>query len=319
MLQSVIRRLLSSAATVVIIVTICFFLLHLAPGDVADVIGADAGGVTEEMLAALRARYGLDKPLIVQYFIYVSGLLTFDFGFSFRSNIPNAELIRAAILPSVVLMLTSIIVAVLVGTMLGMLSAYQRGELTDMLISTISMFFVAVPLFWLGLMMIVLFSVRLGWLPTGGMNNFRANATGFGYALDVARHLILPAGALALHHVGVYAKLARAAVLEVKELDFVRNAQAKGLRPRTVAYRYVLPNALLPLVTLTGLQLGTLLGGSIVIETIFSWPGLGRLAYEAVLGRDLNLALSVMFLSSIVVVTANLLTDVAYKIIDPRI
>lgn len=305
--------------TVAIIVTICFFLLHLAPGDVVDVIAADSGGASEAMLTELRARYGLDQPLLVQYLLYVRQLVTFDFGYSFRNGIPNAVLIGGAILPSVVLMLSSIVVAAIAGSVLGIVSAYRAGSLADTAISTITTIFVALPLFWLSLMMIVLFAIGLGWLPTGGMFNLRSTPTGFGYVLDLLKHLILPAGALAIHHIGIYTSLARASVLEVKEQDFIRSAQAKGLHAKAVVLRYILPNALLPLVTLTGLQIGTLLGGSIVIETIFSWPGLGRLAYEAVLGRDINLALGIMFLSSLVVVGTNLATDAVYKLIDPRI
>jgi peptide/nickel transport system permease protein len=195
----------------------------------------------------------------------------------------------------------------------------NAGRWPDRVLSITSLLFYSVPGFWIGLMLIVLFSVKLGWLPSGGMETIGADKKGLDFIIDRLRHMILPATSLALFYVAVYARLTRAAVLEVASQDFVRTARAKGLSPFAVGYRHILRNALLPVTTLAGMHIGGILGGAVVAETVYSWPGLGRLAFESVLRRDYNVLLGVLLLSSILVIIANMLVDLLQAWLDPRI
>jgi peptide/nickel transport system permease protein len=214
---------------------------------------------------------------------------------------------------------SAITLAVTVGVVAGVTAARRHRRWLDTVISVGALLVYATPAFWLGLMLIVLFSVHLDVLPSGGMATIAARRTGLAYALDVLRHLVLPATTLALFYVAVYTRLMRTAMLEVARLEYVTTARAKGLDERVVAWKHCARNALLPVVTLAGLQLGHLLGGSVLIETVFGWPGLGRLVFDALLQRDLNLLLGILFVSSVVVVLMNLVVDVVYGVLDPRI
>ena len=233
---------------------------------------------------------------------------------------PVADLIADRVGPTLVLMLSSITIAAVGGITLGVLSARYRGSWLDEAISAFSTIGFATPVFWAGLLLIVVFSVNLRWLPSAGMSSIGGPpVTSLEGLLERLRHLVLPASTLAFFYLSIYVRITRSAMLEVYGLDFVRTARAKGLSELRISLRHVLRNALLPVVTLTGLQLASLLGGSIVIETIFSWPGLGRLAFDAVFQRDVNLLLGVFLFSSLLVVLMNLLVDILYAFLDPRI
>ena len=199
------------------------------------------------------------------------------------------------------------------------MASRKVNSLRDNLISLFAMLAFATPVFWMGLMMIVLFSVHLGWLPSSGMESIAAGHQGLTRVLDVARHMIMPVATLSLFYVAVYTRIMRASMLEVFNQDYVTTARAKGLSERRITFRHVLRNALLPVVTLVGVQIGGMLGGSVLVETVFSWPGLGRLAFEAVFQRDLNLLLGILLLCSFVVILANIAVDLAYSWLDPRI
>lgn len=314
------KRSLGQIAFVIIgIAVINFFLLRLAPGDAAQVMAGEAGSATPEYMAALRQQFGLDQPLYVQFLSYLKNVLTLNLGYSFRQGMPVSELIALRLPATLLLMGTSIAFAVSVGGTLGFLAARHAGKLADTVISSIALVFYATPVFWIGVMLVVVFSVLLDWLPVGGMASIESGLTGLGYAADVGRHLILPALTLGLFYLAIYTRLMRASMLEVYGQDFVRTARAKGVRPRRIALRHVLRNALLPIVTTLGVQLGSILGGAILVETVFAWPGLGRLAFEALFQRDLNLLLGILFCSSVVVVFFNLAVDLAYTVLDPRI
>ncbi|KAB1079443.1 ABC transporter permease [Methylobacterium soli] len=313
-----IRRFGQMVAVVVGIAVINFFLLHLAPGDAAQVLAGEAGSATPEYIAALRAQFGLDQPLAVQFAKYLANVLTFDLGFSFRQGLPVSQLILDRLGPTLVLMGVSITFAVLVGGTLGFVAARHAGQPLDTAISVLALLFYATPVFWIGVMLIVVFSVWLDWLPVGGMAEIGTGLTGLAHLVDVARHLALPALTLSLYYLAIYTRLTRAAMLEAYGQDYVRTAVAKGVRPRRIAYRHVLRNALLPVVTQLGLQLGAILGGAVLVETVFAWPGLGRLAFEALFQRDLNLLLGILLCSSVVVVLANLAVDLLYAVLDPR-
>ena len=220
---------------------------------------------------------------------------------------------------TLILMLSAIALAIGVGVILGVAAARRRGTWIDHLISVGALVFYAVPVFWLGLMLIVLFSIVLGVLPSGGMSEIGKAGTGFAHALDVLRHLILPAITMALFYLALYTRVMRTSMLEVFSLEYIVAARAKGLRESAIAWRHAVPNAILPVVTLAGIQFGHLLGGSILIETVFGWPGLGRLVFDALLQRDTNVLLGVLFVSSVVVVVVNLAVDLLYGFLDPRI
>lgn len=313
------RRLAQMALVVLGIGTVNFFLLHLAPGDAAQVLAGEAGSATPEYLAALRRQFGLDQPLPVQFGHYLLRLVTFDLGFSHRQGLPVATLILDRLPATLLLMVASIGFAVLVGGALGFLAARGAGGVADALISSVALLFYATPVFWVGLMLTVVFAVRLDWFPVGGMRSVEASPSALATLLDVAHHLVLPATTLGLFYMATYTRLMRASVLDVQDRDFVRTARAKGLRSGRIARRHVLRNATLPVVTTIGVQVGSILGGAVLVETVFSWPGLGRLAFEALFQRDLNLLLGILFLSSILVSLANLAVDLAYARLDPRI
>lgn len=313
------RRFLQLLLVVFGIAVINFFLLHLAPGDAAQVLAGEAGSATPEYLAALRKQFGLDQSLPVQFGVYLRNLLSLNLGFSFRQGMPVAELILQRLPATLLLMGTSIGFALVAGSALGIAAARRAGRSADTLISAIALVFYATPVFWTGIMLVVVFSVWLDWLPVGGMASIERGYTGCAYLKDVGLHLILPAATLGLFYLAVYARLMRAAMIEVQGQDFVRTAVAKGVRPGRIARRHVLRNSLLPVVTMLGVQIGSVLGGAVLVETVFSWPGLGRLAFEALFQRDLNLLLGILLCSSAVVVVANILIDLLYTVLDPRI
>lgn len=313
------RRLAQLAPVVLAIAAMNFALLHLAPGDAADIVAGQSGHATPEFVAELRREFGLDRPLYVQFFLYLGKLLTLDLGHSFLHQTSVARLILDRLPATLLLMVTATTLAIGIGILLGVIAARKRGSLVDSVVSVVALIVYATPVFWLGLMLIVFFSIVLGILPSGGMVDIRVASSGFFYALDVLWHLILPAGTMALFYVAIYTRLMRASMLEVYSLDFIVTARAKGLSERAIAWRHAARNALLPVVTLAGLQFGHLLGGSILVETVFGWPGLGRLVFDSLLQRDLNVLLGILFVSSIVVVLANLAADIVYGLLDPRI
>jgi len=313
------RRLLQAIPVILGILIFNFLLLQLAPGDIVDVIAGEAGAATQEFVDELRRRYGLDQPLPVQLAQYVWNALQLDLGFSYRHSRPVLELILDRLPATFLLMGISMTLAVTWGILLGVTASRFVRRAPDNVISVFALLSYATPSFWIGLMLILVFSVKLGWLPTGGMERIGADYTGLVMVWDVGRHLILPSITLALFYMAIYTRLMRAAMLEVYGQDYIRTAQAKGLPERRIAYKHVLRNAILPIVTMAGIQLGSLLGGSVLVETVFSWPGLGRLAYDAMFQRDFTLLLGILLMSSVLVVFVNLIVDVLYAVLDPRI
>ncbi|SNB70825.1 peptide/nickel transport system permease protein [Arboricoccus pini] len=313
------RRLIQIIFVVLGIAVINFFLLHLAPGDAASVLAGEAGAASPDYMAALRAQFGLDQPLYIQFARYIGNILTFNLGFSFRQGLPVLDLILQRLPATLLLMGTSIGFAFLGGSALGVLAARRVGRGADIVISTVALLFYATPLFWIGIVLVVVFSVWLDWLPVGGMSSIESGYGGIAYALDVARHLVLPAVTLGLFYLAAYTRLMRASVLSVMSRDFIRSARARGVDERRLMRRHVVPNALLPVVTMLGVQIGSILGGAVLVETVFAWPGLGRLAFEALFQRDLNLLLGILLCSSIIVVLVNLGVDLLYSVLDPRI
>lgn len=313
------RRLAASIPTLIVLLAGLFLLLQLAPGDTVDALMAQAGGGDAVMAAELRRFYGLDLSVPERLAAYLWRLVRLDLGFSAIYNKPVAEVIFERLTPTLLLMISALSLAFAAGMALGILAARRVNGWPDTLISTLGLIFYATPSFWFGLMGIVVFAVHLAWLPPGGFGTVGAGLTGIALVLDIAWHLILPTVTLALIFLAIYLRIMRAAMLEVLNLDFVRTARAKGLSETRVLVRHVLRNALLPMVTLIGLQAGTMLGGSVVVESVFSLPGLGRLAYESVVQRDLNTLLGIVFVSAILVIAVNFIVDMLYAKLDPRI
>ncbi|MDD2546011.1 MAG: ABC transporter permease [Burkholderiaceae bacterium] len=313
------RTAWQAVPTVLGVVIFNFFLLQLVPGDAADVIAAESGAATAETMAQLRTHFGLDLPLLDRLLAYLNNLAHLHLGISPRHNQPVLDLIGGRLGRTLLLMLTALSMALAVGVLLGTAMSLWVGQWQDRVLSVLALLLYSTPGFWLGLMAIVLFSVKLGWLPTGGHLTLGAGLTGWALVKDAARHLVLPSLAMAGFFVAIFSRLTRAAMLEVRHQDFVRTATAKGLSPSAITLRHVLRNALIPVTTVAGMHFGTLLGGAIVVESVFSWPGLGRLALESVLARDYNVLLGILLLSSLLVIVANMLVDLLHAWLDPRI
>jgi peptide/nickel transport system permease protein len=312
-------RLLKAVVILLAIIALNFFLIRAAPGDPAAVMAGEAGAADQIFLTQLREQFGLDKPVLTQLWIYMSGVATFDLGFSYRQQMPVSELILDRLPATLLLTGTAFVISLAMGIAGGVLAAMRVGRWSDTLITTAALIFYATPLFWIALMAVLLFSVHFSWLPSFGIETVGTDYTGFARLLDIARHLVLPALTLGLFFMAVYARMTRASMLEVGQMDFVKTAKAKGLKNGVIQRRHVLRNALLPVVTLAGLQAGQMVGGAVLTETVFAWPGIGRLMYESLLQRDYNLLLGIFFVSALLVIVVNMLTDIIYRLVDPRI
>ncbi|MBV9393322.1 MAG: ABC transporter permease [Methylobacteriaceae bacterium] len=313
------RRLAASLPTLLIILAGLFLLLQLAPGDTVDALMAQIGGGDPATAKELRHYYGLDISALSQLARYFLRLIEFDLGQSAIYGKPVASVIAERLPVTLLLMSTSLCLAFAGGTALGILAARNIDRWPDTLISTVGLIFYSTPSFWFGLMGIVLFAITFGWLPAGGFEEVGSGLTGLARVIDIAHHLVLPVVTLALIFLATYLRIMRASMLEVRGLDFVRTARAKGLGETAIVIRHALRNALLPMVTLVGLQAGTMLGGSVVVESVFALPGLGRLAYESVVQRDLNTLLGIVFVSALLVIAVNFIVDLVYGQLDPRI
>ena len=318
-LHSLRRNALQAVPTIFVIVTLGFFLLQLAPGDVVDYIAAETGAASEEGQSELRRRFGLDLPVIGQLFAYYGQLAQGSLGTSPRYGVPVTDMILARVPGTLLLMGVAITLALAIGLAMGLAMALLARRLPDRILSLLSLVFYSVPTFWIGLMLIVLFSVELGWLPSGGARTIGGASEGWQWFLDRLRYITLPALTLGLNYVAIYARLTRAAVLEAQSRDHVRTAIAKGLTPAGVVFRHVLRNALIPVVTLTGTQVAGMLGGAVVVETVFSWPGMGRLAYEAIMAREYPVLLGILLVSAMLVILANAVFDIVQTLLDPRV
>ncbi|MGR3497704.1 MAG: ABC transporter permease [Limimaricola soesokkakensis] len=316
---TVLGRLIKAAITLLAIVVLNFLLIHAAPGDPAAVMAGEAGAADEIFIAQLRERFGLDQPLYVQLWNYVGNIIQFDLGYSYRQGAPVFDLIMERLPATLLLTLTAFGISLLFGVAMGVAASARVGRAGDSLITGIALLFYATPLYWAALMAVLVFSVWLGWLPGFGYETVGGGFTGLSRALDILKHLILPATTLGLFFMAVYTRMTRASMLEVAQMDFVKTARAKGLPDRVIRRRHILRNALLPVVTLAGLQAGQLVGGAVLTETVFAWPGIGRLMFESLQARDYNTLLGVFLISAAMVILFNIVTDLVYRLIDPRI
>lgn len=303
MIAYVIRRLLHTVLVVLGISLIVFFSIRLT-GDPVSVMFS-AGEPTKEAIAEVRSNLGLDEPLYVQYGIFLKGIFTFDFGESFRSGMPVMDLINERIGATLALALGGMAVAILIAFPVGILSAVKRDTAVDFFGRIFSLLGISFPNFWLGIMLILVFSVTLQWLPVSGFEGFK--------------HLILPSITLGLILSGILARLVRSSMLEVLNQQYVSTAKSKGISEWTVIIKHAFRNALLPTVTFIGLQFGSLLGGTVIVEQIFSWPGVGRLIIDAINQRDYPVIQGGVIYLAIIMVLVNLIVDLSYSLIDPRV
>ena len=310
-------RLLKALLMVVAVLVLSFLLIHLAPGDPALLLAGEAGVDDVQFIEQLRQSMGLDKPLLQQLLIYLGHVAQLDLGYSYRNQTAVWSLIAERLPATLALMGSAFVLSSVLGVSLGVLAAQarQRRHWLDGLISHGALLLYAMPPFWLAMLMILLFSVSLDWLPAFGMESVGQD---FSW-LDRLRHLLLPCLSLSVLFLALYIHLTRAAVLDALGQEYVRTAHAKGLHPRRVLYVHVLRNALLPVVTFAGLQLGQLASGALLVEVVYSWPGIGRLMYDALAQRDYGVLMGGFLVISILVVGFNVLADVICRFLDPRI
>jgi len=312
MIRYITGRLVLAVPVLFGVTVVVFLLLFLTPGDPAQLIlGPQA---TPEAVAQLRHELGLDRPVYQQYGSWVLGLVRGDLGRSLTMGTAVAPLVWERFRHTFLLTTSGLAVSTLVGVLAGVVSATHRNELTDRIITVFSVFGLSMPVFWLGIMAILLFGLQLRWVPVGGMTSPVGHGTG-----DVLYHLILPALVIATVSLGTTARFARSSLLDVLEHEYIRTARGKGLSSSRVLWRHALRNAWIPIVTVVGLQLGYLLGGAVLTETVFAWPGLGLLMLNAILQRDLPLVQGGVLLIAVVFVIVNLAVDVLYVYLDPRI
>lgn len=320
MLSRLCAKLAGIAFTILVIASINFVLIHSAPGDPALVIAGQSGAADAKFIEQVRAEYGLDQPFLVQLGTYIGKVVQFDLGYSYRQRADVSQLILERLGPTLMLTLSAFFLSLIGGVLFGAFAGRRHGTWADLAVSLISLLLYATPVFWLGLMLVLVFSIQLDWLPAFGYANIRASSFGpVEYALDVAKHLILPVLTLSAIYMAVYTRLMRSSLIEVSHEDHVRTARAKGLNESQILRGHMLRNAAVPVVTFAGVQAGALIGGAVVVETVFSWPGIGRLTYDAVTARDYPVLLGLFLMMSVLVIATNLLTDFLHRVIDPRI
>ncbi|MFV1363778.1 ABC transporter permease [Mycolicibacterium elephantis] len=305
------RRLLYSAVVMVGVLVVVFALVHLVPGDPVRI--ALGTRYTPEAYAALRQASGLDKPILEQFFGYLGSALTGDLGVSFRNGDPVTLILLERLPATVSLAVVGILIALLIALPAGIWSALHEGRLSDAIVRVASQFGVSIPDFWMGILLIALFATTLGWLPTSGYRPLLEDPTGW------LRHIVLPALTVGMVAAAIMTRYVRSAVLEVAATGYVRTAKSKGLPPAVVTFRHTVRNALIPVLTITGIQLATILGGVIVVEVVFAWPGLGRLVYNAVAARDYPVIQGAVLLIAALFLLINLIVDALYAVVDPRI
>ena len=312
------KRALSGLLVVLLSVCFNFTLIRLAPGDPIRIM-AGTDNPNEEMIEALQQKYGLDKSIPEQFVMFLGNVAKGDLGYSYISDESVIKLIGEKIGPTLALSLTAVLLSVTIGTLIGIYAARKNGSKFDQFVCSISYVFDATSGFWLGLMMILIFASTLKWFPTSGMVNLRANYKGFAYFADVCRHLVLPITTMVLTQTPYYFRIARSSVLQVMSEDFITTFKATGMKESRIFNKYVLRNAILPTVTVLGMSLAFLLSGSVLIETVFAWPGMGRLMFSSISKRDYPVLTGIYLVTSVVICIAMILVDILYGFIDPRI
>lgn len=318
MLRYLLKRLVIGVITILIAFTLTFFLTRVAPGNPIRVL-AGKEDPNPEQIAYLTEYYGLDQPLRIQFVNYVKGLLQGDFGRSIVNNRPVTETIKERILPTLLLSLTAMLLSTFLGTLLGLAAGKRAGSRFDRILCNISYVIDAIPSFWLSMMFIILFAVKLGWLPTGGMYSFRESYTGLAKLADLASHMILPVSVLVIIQIPYYFRVSRASVRTVLNEDFIKTLRAGGVTDKVIYRKYVLRNAIIPVITAFSLSLSFVLAGAAMVEIVFAWPGMGRVIIDAVTKRDYAVLSGIYLMLSISVTFFMIVSDVIYALVDPRI
>lgn len=318
-LSSVGKRLIYSLILILAVIVLNFTLIHLSPGDIAQTIAGQMGGVNADTMAELRQTYNLDKTLPEQLILYIGKVFQGDLGYSYFFNKPVFTLIFERLGATALLVLSSLVVSVIIGVFLGIISATKPYGIFSNFITVFALIGWSMPVFWLGIIVLIVFAGYFPIFPVSGMETIGIEKGGFIHMMDVLHHLVLPMFTLGFIYIAQYALLARSVMIEVLGADYIRTAKAKGLPPRKVIYKHALKNSMLPVVTMIGLQMGYLFSGAIMVETVFNWPGLGLLAFESIMRRDTPTILGILFFSTVMVVVANMITDFSYRLLDPRI
>ena len=303
MLQYVIKRLLSIIPVLFGISLLLFFMLRALPGDPAQVLAGQMA--TPEEIELIRHQLGLDKPVYIQYAVFLGRLAKFDLGRSARTQNPVIQEVWARLPNTMLLATVAITLACLFGIPAGIISAIRPYTFLDYLVTSAALFGISMPVFWLGLMLVVVFSIMLPWLPAGGTGSWK--------------HVILPSITLTAFVVAFIARMTRSSMLEVLSQDYTTTARSKGLKEKVVVIKHALKNALIPIITVVGLQFGMLLGGAVLTETVFAWPGVGRLIVDSILARDYPVIQGTILIFGLIYTLINLMVDVIYAFVDPRI
>lgn len=317
LLKYIIKRILQCIPLILAVIVFNFVIIHLAPGDPVSVLAGEQA--TPQWIEQTRKEFGLDKPLVDQLGIYLIKIMQFDIGYSYSNRTPVLVLISERIPATMLLMGLALTIATVMGVVLGVISSRRPYSLLDNVVTGASMAGYSVPIFWLGQILMLLFVLWLPLFPSGGMTSAREGYTGISRVVDVLYHLILPAFTLSTWYLAIICRLTRSSMLEVLREDFIVLARSKGLDERTVLFKHALRNALLPVITFVGESVGLMLGGAVLTENVFGWPGLGRLMYSSILARDYPVLLGLLLFISVTVVLCNLVTDIVYALNDPRI
>jgi peptide/nickel transport system permease protein len=318
MMRYVVSRLAWTFPMLFAVIVINFFLLHLIPGDPLQMLVGEFPA-PQAYIDQVRHDFGLDEPLPVQLYLYVTNLLQGNFGFSFANRQPVLPLLLQRAGYTSLLVIPSLVIASVLGIVLAVMAAPRAGTGVDAGITVLSLFGYSIPTFWLAQMMIVAFAVQLPWFPPQGMSSFRGAPQGWALIGDVVWHLVLPLISVTTYQIAVISRVARASVVAVASQDYVVTARAKGLSPRYILWRHILPNAMIPIVTMIGYKFAHLLTSAILVETVFAWPGLGNLFITSISTRDYPVLQGIFILTAFMVIFANLITDLLYGVFDPRV
>jgi peptide/nickel transport system permease protein len=314
-MQYAIRRILINIPVLFAVTIIIYAMINLAPGDPLDFFTNEDLGITRESLAHLEEQFGLNDPLPVRYVKWLGQAVQGNLGYRFKNGDPVAEVLGLRLKNTLILMGAALFIGISVGVSLGIFVGLRQYSFWDFSLTTLSFVGIAMPAFIAGIFGLYIFSVKLGWFPSGGMRTVGEEKS----LGDLLYHLVLPAGTLAILYIASFMRYQRFSILEVKQADFMRTARAKGLKPRVITWRHTMRNAILPVETINGLSIPNLVAGALFIESIYSWPGMGSLFVDAIAARDYPMVMGVMLVSAIVVLTANLATDLTYAVVDPRI
>ncbi len=319
MKQALIQRVILGVILIIAVMVLNFFLLQAAPGDVVDAMLAEAGGGDPELAARLRKQYGLDQPLYIQLIKYLGQVCRGDLGYSFYYDQSVAALLIGHLPTTLMLTLSALVLAVIIGTLFGVYAALKPNGIFSNFVTVLSLFGYATPVFWLGMIILLVFALYLPLFPAFGIRSWPQPENTFDRILDMIHHLVLPTFTLAILYLASYSRISRASMLDVLGSDYIRTARTKGLSEFRVIFKHALKNAAMPVVTLAGLQLAQVFSGAVLVETVFSLPGVGPLLYESIVRRDFPVILGVLFGAATTTIIANIITDIIYSWMDPRI